>query len=72
MEARVSSGLQLPNWVNPEKIARKPVGSLQLFRKYGGQRLYHMPVSRCPRAKERLHGLVTLKVSCVSENRQGR
>ncbi|XP_047967099.1 shikimate kinase, chloroplastic-like [Salvia hispanica] len=68
MEARVSSGLQLPNWVSAEKIARKPAGSLQLFRKYGGQRLYHVPVTRCARAKERFHGFVTLKVSCVSEN----
>ncbi|KAL1569580.1 Shikimate kinase, chloroplastic [Salvia divinorum] len=68
MEARVSSGLQLPNWVSTEKIARKPAGSLQLFRKYVGQRLYHMPVTRCARAKERFHGFVTLKVSCVSEN----
>ncbi|KAG6397440.1 hypothetical protein SASPL_143607 [Salvia splendens] len=68
MEARVSSGLQLPNWVSTEKTARKPSGSLQLFRKYGGQRLYHMPVTRCSRAKERFHGFVALKVSCVSEN----
>ncbi|KAG6399698.1 hypothetical protein SASPL_141179 [Salvia splendens] len=68
MEARVSSGLQLPNWVSTEKIARKPAGSLQLFRKYGGQRLYHMPVTRCARVKERFHGFMTLKVSCVSEN----
>lgn len=71
MEARVSSGLKLPNWVNTEKIARKPTGSLQFFQKYGGQRLYHMPFSRSPRAKDKFCGIITLKVSCSSENRQG-
>ncbi|KAH6765518.1 shikimate kinase 1 [Perilla frutescens var. hirtella] len=70
MEARVSSGLQLSNWVNPEKIARKPTGSLQFFLMHGGKRLYHVPVSRCPHAKERFHRFVTLKVSCSAENRK--
>lgn len=72
MEARGSSALQLLNWVNPEKFARKSAGSLQFFRRYGVQRSYQMSVYRGPQAKERSHGFLSLKVSCSAENRQGR
>lgn len=72
MDARGSSILQLPNWINPKKIARKPASSLQFFQKYGMHRSYHMSVYRGPLAKEQSHGFASLKVLCSAENRQGR
>ncbi|KAI3451074.1 hypothetical protein Pfo_007739 [Paulownia fortunei] len=69
METRVSPGLQLPTWINPEKIARKPSSSLQFFQKYGEQRLYRTPATSHLLAKRRrFHGPVILKVLCSSEN----
>ncbi|KAK4394086.1 Shikimate kinase, chloroplastic [Sesamum angolense] len=68
MEAKVSPGLQLPNWINPKKIARKPNSSLQFFQKYGEQQFYRVPASCNLLTKRgRFHGPVVLKVSCSSE-----
>ncbi|KAL8551549.1 hypothetical protein ACS0TY_000588 [Phlomoides rotata] len=66
MEIRV---LQSPTWINLEKIARKPTGSLQFFHKSVDQRLYQTPAPCGVLPKKRFRGFVTLKVSCSSENR---
>ncbi|KAK4417301.1 Shikimate kinase, chloroplastic [Sesamum alatum] len=68
MEAKVSGGLQLSNWINPEKIARKPSSSVQFFQKYGERRLFGVPASCNLLTKRgRFRGPVVLKVSCSSE-----
>ncbi|KAK6150509.1 hypothetical protein DH2020_015441 [Rehmannia glutinosa] len=68
METRISMGLQLGTWINPEKIARKPNNSFQFFQNYGEQRLYRIPATCHLLAKKiRFHGPKILKVSCSSE-----
>ncbi|KAL3818851.1 hypothetical protein ACJIZ3_004756 [Penstemon smallii] len=69
MEAKVSQGLQLGTWINPQKLARKPSSSLQFPHNYEEQRWDNGPGS-CPLRtnKGKLRRTLVLKVSCSSEN----
>ncbi|XP_022844393.1 shikimate kinase, chloroplastic [Olea europaea var. sylvestris] len=70
MEVKVSQGLQLSTWMNLEKTARKPNGSLRFSHKCGEQHCYKKPIPfHLPTRKGRSwQRPLVLKVSCSSEN----
>lgn len=70
MEIKVSQNLQLSTWMNLEKTARKPNGSLRFSQKCVAQHCYKPPVSyHLPTRKGRSwQRPLVLKVSRSSEN----
>ncbi|XP_049391830.1 shikimate kinase, chloroplastic [Solanum stenotomum] len=72
MEARVSQSLQLPSWINSDKVVRKPSGLLHFSEKWNEKPRHRIVVS-ChlqPRKAARSDRRVQLKVSCSSQNVQ--